>query len=220
MLDFETVLPERVGDGAPVAVLLHGRGSDLHDLQGLAPGLPSDLVLVTPRAPFPGRPWGYGPGWAWYRYIAEDRVVPETLEESLEELDRLLEALPSGLPVEPGPVGLGGFSQGGTVSLAYALRHPGVPAFVLNFSGFVPRVPGLEVSAETVADTPLFWGHGRNDPAIPHALAVRGREALARAGARLTVRDYPMGHQISREELADASRWLEEVLEGEGVEEG
>ena len=40
--------------GSPVLVLLHGRGSDMHDLLGLRQGLPAEVPLVTPQAPFPG----------------------------------------------------------------------------------------------------------------------------------------------------------------------
>lgn len=211
MLRFEVAAPEGAGDGSPVAVLLHGRGATERDLPGLAPGLPDDLVIVAPRAPFEGHPWGYGMGWAWYRYVAEDRVVPETLERSLEEVGRLLDGLPGELGFEPGLLGLGGFSQGGTVSLTWALGHPGRLGFVLNFSGFLVETPGVEVTPESVGDTPIFWGHGLNDPAIPHALARKGRERLKDAGADLTTRDYDMGHGIAPEELRDVSRWLEEL---------
>ena len=39
VLDFERSGPGNAAAGATVAVLLHGRGSDKHDLQGLRPQL-------------------------------------------------------------------------------------------------------------------------------------------------------------------------------------
>ncbi|MEX2466859.1 MAG: hypothetical protein WD995_08105 [Gemmatimonadota bacterium] len=196
------------GDGT-VAVLLHGRGSDEHDLQGLRRLLPDAWTLVTPRATYPGAPWGYGPGWAWYRYVAEDRVVPETLERSLTALDTFLDALPEhvGAPVER--IVLGGFSQGGTMSLAYALSRPGKVVAALNFSGFLAE--GVTVpDPETVP--PLFWGHGLHDPAIPHALAVRGRRRLREAGVEPTVSDPPIGHGIVPDEVEVAVRVAEDAI--------
>lgn len=179
----------------------------MHDLLGLRPGLPSELPLVTPQAPFPGGPWGYGPGWAWYRYVSDDRVVPETLERSLDAVDTFLDQLPDILGVEPGPIVLGGFSQGGTTSLAYMLTRPGRIALAANFSGFLvsdpPMAPGPGEER-----TPLFWGHGLLDPAIPHALAIRGRQRLVEMGVAVTERDYPIGHGIVAEELADFSAWM------------
>jgi phospholipase/carboxylesterase len=207
-LDFDVVPGSQV-DGATVAVLLHGRGSDKNDLQGLRPLLPADWSLVTPRAPFPGEPWGYGPGYAWYRYEEEDRVVTDTLEESLALLDEFLGALPGTLGFRPGRIVVGGFSQGGTLSLAYAITRPGSVSAALNFSGFLAAWVELDETGAAPPPTPLYWGHGTGDPAIPIALAEKGRSRLRRAGARLLARDYRVGHWIASEEVADAVAMVE-----------
>jgi phospholipase/carboxylesterase len=206
------IVAEGARDGAPVVLLLHGRGADEQDLAGLAAHLPAGAVVVLPRAPFPGAPWGYGPGWAWYRFLGGARPEPESFGASQDALDALVDALPALLPVAPGPLVLGGFSQGGTMSLAWALRHPGRAAAVLNFSGFLPEAPGVAATAASVAGTAIFWGHGADDPAIPHHRAVQGQAVLRAAGAELEACDYPIGHWIDARELADATRWLERVL--------
>ncbi len=213
MLEFELRLPENHADGTPVLVLLHGRGANERDLLGLHPHLPPGIALVLPRAPYPGAPWGYGPGWAWYRYLGEDRPEPESFSASLREIDRLLEALPARLGFKPGPIALGGFSQGGTLSTAYALTRPGRVPLVLNFSGFVATHPDVRVTSESVVGTRFFWGHGTSDPAIPFDLAERGRAKLREAGADLEARDYPIGHWIDPTELRDAVTWLERGFE-------
>ena len=81
MLVFNRYLPDDAHHGLPVLLLLHGRGSHRGDLQALRPHVPAGWGLVTPQAPHPGHPWGYGPGWAWYRYLAEDKVDPTSLEK-------------------------------------------------------------------------------------------------------------------------------------------
>lgn len=224
-LRHELRVPDGAGDGTPVAVLLHGRGSDRHDLPGLATHLPAGTALVAPEAPHPGGPWGYGTGWAWYRYLADDRVVPETLGTSLDALDAFLAALPDVLGFEPGPLVLGGFSQGGTTSLAYALTRPGRVDGVVVLSGFLADAPGvLDVLADrppsaepsarddasALPDTPVFWGHGTADPAIPHALGERGRVRLRDLGVDLTTWNGPIGHQISGDELRALRGWMAE----------
>lgn len=211
MLEHEAIVPDDAREGAPLVVLLHGRGADRRDLLGLAEALPPEAVLVTPQAPHPGGPWGYGGGWAWYRYAGEDRVVSETLADSLRMLGPFLAELPSLLPVATGPLVLGGFSQGGTVSLAHALRNPGAVDLVLNFSGFLVDDPLVEVSRESVAGSRLFWGHGIQDPAIPHTLAFRGRTRLREVGADLIERDYAIGHWIAPEEAGDAAEEIRAV---------
>lgn len=171
------------------------------------------MMLVTPQAPHPGHPWGYGPGWAWYRYVAEDRLVPETLETSLAALHHFLTRLPGLLPVVPGPVFLGGFSQGGTTSLAYALGRPDRVAGVLNFSGFLPAEGIVDLDGPPAV--PIFWGHGRRDPSIPFGLAERGRRRLEEVDAPMRAEDYDTGHWIDPGEMRDAAEWMEEILAGE-----
>lgn len=208
-LEFNVYAPEGAVDGAPVVVLLHGRGASESDLAPLAAQLPADAVAVLPRAPFPGAPWGYGPGWAWYRYLGRDRPEPESFSESLDALEACLDALPAELPVRPGPLVLGGFSQGGTLSMAFALTRPGRVPLVLNFSGFLADHPAVAATPETVRGTRFFWGHGTRDPNIPFELAVEGRDRLRAAGAELEARDYPIGHWIDPTEWRHATEWIQ-----------
>lgn len=208
MLELDLHLPEGPKDGSPLVLLLHGRGADKGDLVPLGRFFPNDVLLATPRAPFPGAPWGYGPGWAWYRYLAEDRPEPSSFAEGQRALDQLVAALPGKLPVRPGALVLGGFSQGGTMSLAWALRNAGEAAAVLNFSGFLASHPEVKVNRSTAGGLGVFWGHGTSDPAIPFALAQRGRKSLRAAGADLTAREYPIGHWIDPREMTEAVDWL------------
>ncbi len=210
-LEYDRMVPEGVDDGATVAVLLHGRGSHKGDLQALAPVLPDDWALITPQAPWPGAEWGYGPGWAWYRYVAEDRVVEETLDASLEKIDAFLADLPELLGFEPAATVLGGFSQGGTSSLAFALTRPGRVAAAWNFSGFLADSVPLPEGEDAPAATPVYWGHGLKDPNIPFRLAERGRERIAAAGVPLVAMDYPIGHWMVPDEIHDAVAMMESV---------
>jgi phospholipase/carboxylesterase len=210
MLHWEWAPPRGEANGT-VLVMLHGRGSGEHDMLGLAARLPEGVGLVAPRAPFEAAPWGYGPGYAWYRYLGEDRPDPESFVTSQTQLGEFLDELPNLLPSRPTLLVLGGFSQGGTMSLGYALREPGGVAAVLNFSGFLPQHPTVRATSETVGRTRFFWGHGTRDPNIPFALAVRGRQALEAAAADLTTWESGIGHWIEPVELEAALSWLDET---------
>lgn len=204
------------GEGT-VLVLLHGRGADETDLLGLSRHLPATWTVVAPRAPFSATPWGYGPGWAWYRYLGEDRPEPESYEQSLRAVSELIGALPVKYGFDADRLVLGGFSQGGTISLGFSLAtaagHLGVDAprvrRVVNLSGFLADHPLVEAKPDTVAGTRIFWGHGTADPAIPFELAVRGRAALVAAGADVRAHDYPAGHWIEPQELNDLVAWVD-----------
>ncbi len=211
MLGYDLSRPPELSDGATVAVLLHGRGSHRGDLQALRPNLPDRWALITPQAPHPGHPWGYGPGWAWYRYIEEDRVMDASLSASLRQLDDFLRALPGILGIAPGRLVLGGFSQGGTMSMAYALTRPGTVHAALNFSGFLADTPIIEAEMMGPDATPIFWAHGTRDPNIPFALATRGRATLNRAGSSLTTTDHAIGHWIDPAGVSAAVDFVEAI---------
>lgn len=207
MLTYHLTLPPQPADGDPLLVLLHGRGADESDMAPLARFFP-DVMLVAPRAPFPAAPWGYGPGYAWYRYLGGVRPDPEHFQHSLDELHLLLEALPARLPVQPGPLILGGFSQGGTVSLGYTLCHPERVHTVLNLSGFLADHPAVKVTPQAVAYTRFYWPHGTLDGNVPYSYAQQGRAQLLAADAFLAAPDYPIGHTIVREEIDDIRELL------------
>lgn len=211
-LHHNLLLPDAPREGAPLAILLHGRGATEEDLLALARYLPAGSVAAFPRAPFPAAPWGYGPGWAWYRFLGGTRPEPESFEESQRLLGRFIRELREELPVKPGPVILGGFSQGGTMGLAHALLNPGQIPLVVNLSGFLADHPAVRATPETVRGTAIFWGHGTEDGNIPHALAREGRMALVQARANLETRDYRMGHTITVDELTDLRAWLERAV--------
>lgn len=203
-LEYDMSLPEGTSSADTVAVLLHGRGSHKSDLQSLASLLPSNWALVTPQAPFVGATWGYGPGWAWYRHAGENRLIEDTLNASMASLDDFLSALPELFELTPKSLILGGFSQGGTTSLSYAMTRPGVVDAVWNFSGFVHSGLKLPKGERATTATPIFWGHGRQDRVIPHSIAVSGQKALTEAGVSFTQADYDIGHWIVDDEVKRA----------------
>lgn len=213
-LKYLSRIPEGAEDGTPVVLLLHGRGSHEGDLINLSQAFAQSAVLA-PRGPHPGAPWGYGPGFAWYRYVREDRVISQTLHDSLAALDSFLDNLPEILSFAPGPILMGGFSQGGTTSLAYALSRLGRLAGVLNFSGYLVNEETLEPREDVLSPLHLFWGHGTEDPQIPFSLALKGRKRLKVETPSLVTeaRDYPIGHGIDPVELQDASAWWEGLLQ-------
>lgn len=198
------------GSGSgPLIILLHGRGSDERDLGSLGELLWPGATVVTPRAPFPGAPWGYGPGWAWYRFLAERTPEPETFESGQRMLADFLEWIPGAVGRTDAPLVVGGFSQGGTSALAWSLRHPGRAAAVLVFSGFLADHPTVAATPVTVHGTAYWWGHGTADTMMPYRHAEAGWAALRAAGA--TLRELPvegLGHSISREEAADAAAFV------------
>jgi phospholipase/carboxylesterase len=199
----------------PVIVLLHGRGSDERDLLPLGRILDADATTVSVRAPFDAAPWGYGPGFAWYRFLGGTEPEPVSFEAGQAALAAFIDALPHRLGRAATPFILGGFSQGGVSALAYLMRHPGRVRGVMLFSGFLADHSSVTVTPERVGRTPIFWGHGTADTLVPFELAEEGWATLRAAGAQLESHQYPgMSHTINDGEMSDAAAWVERVLAG------
>lgn len=207
MIACDVIAPTEPADGT-VLVLLHGRGADRSDMRGLAAQLPRSWTIVVADAPHAAAPWGYGQGRAWYQYLGGTRPEPESFRASLAALDELLAGLPGLTGSVPRVTALGGFSQGGTLSLAYALTRPGRVTHTLNFSGFLPDHPDVHVGPGSARGLRIFWGHGFSDPNIPFSFAREGQERLRAAGAELEARDYPIGHWIDPLEIAHAVAFI------------
>src|SRR5919109_5624328 len=75
------------GDRAQrLLLLLHGIGSNEHDLASLAPIIDPDghWVTVCPRGPY-----AYGPGFAWFRVDSPD-LAGSTMQSSLDAIDQVV----------------------------------------------------------------------------------------------------------------------------------
>jgi phospholipase/carboxylesterase len=202
-------LIDKGSDAGPVLVLLHGRGSDERDLFPVGKLLHPDATTVSVRAPFAAAPWGYGPGYAWYRFLGGTTPESDSFVRGQDALAAFIDGLPAQLGRTNFRIVLGGFSQGGTSSLAYAMRNPGRVRGVLLFSGFLADHPSVAVTPDRLRDLPIFWGHGTADPAVPFFVAEAGWRDLRAAGATLETHAYHgMSHAINEEELRDASHWV------------
>jgi phospholipase/carboxylesterase len=190
-------------------VLLHGRGTDEHDLLPLADALDPErrLVVVTPRGPwtFPGQP-----GAHWYVVRRVGFPDEETFGAAYARLGDWLDALPDALGVPWSHTVLGGFSQGAAMSFALGFGpHRSPPAGILALSGFVPSVPGFEPVLAGRTGFPIALGHGAADPVIPADFAHEARERLVAAGVDLLYRETPgMGHTIDPAFVPELQRWL------------
>jgi phospholipase/carboxylesterase len=211
------VTPVRVerapdGDAQGLLVLHHGRGSDEHDLLGLADVLDPERLLhvVSPRAPLTIPGW---PGHHWYVVPRVGYPDPETFRAAYRELSTLHDELWEHTGVGPERTVLGGFSMGSVMSYALGLGpdRP-APAGVLAFSGFMPTVEGWEPDLDGRRDTRIFIAHGRRDPVMDVQFARTAREMLEAGGLAVEYHESDAGHHIDPEHLPHAQRWLRDTL--------
>jgi len=195
----------------PAVILLHGRGANEDDLLGLADRLDERVFLVAARAPFP---FQYG-GFTWFDIVDAGSPEPGMFAESYQRLSQFWDDVKNGYPIDPSRMFLLGFSMGTMMSYLIALTKPRTVAGVAANSGYIPENVSLKFQWDKVAGMPFYVAHGVLDPVIPVKLGRRAKALLEDAKADLVYREYPMGHEISQENLSDMTTWLTEKLGGQ-----
>lgn len=200
------------GLGERLLVLVHGYGADQYDLAALAPYLDPDghFFTVCPRGPIPVM--GYGAGW--YERDDDGKVDEAMFLASVDALDATIDGVCSERGFDRGQTVIVGFSQGGAMTLASALRTGGAtrPAAIACLSGMLQEPDGLSYAFDEPATLPAICvQHGTIDPLVT---IDRGRHitaTLARHGIEHAYREYPMAHEISPQSIVDLAGWIADL---------
>lgn len=209
-----SIPPDGGPDRPPAVVVMHGRGANEQDLVPLADHLPEYLHVLSVRAPD-----RLGPGYTWYDLdlsgggLHASQPDAKGFDRSLGLIAAFLDQAIEAYELDPGGIGLLGFSQGAILGLGALIERPDATAWVVALHGYLPaRYEAEDLSA--VAGTPVFIGAGSQDQVIPASRGEEAAQRLSNAGAEVTFRTYPVGHGTAREEVADVSAWVDDRAGG------
>ena len=216
----ETLERETGPNPAWSVLWLHGLGADGHDFEPIVPelvrpGWPA-LRFVFPHASVRAVTINGGARMrAWYD-ILEMNLANRADEAGVDESVRQVEALIAreearGIPASR--ILLAGFSQGGAIALACALRRASALGGVIALSTYLPMPQRLVAETTAAARTqPVFMAHGRFDPVVPCAGGEASARQLAALGLPVDWHVYPMAHQVCGEEIAALGEWISQRL--------
>jgi phospholipase/carboxylesterase len=194
---------------------LHGLGADGHDFAPIVPELVRPdwpgIRFVFPHAPV--RPVTVNGGMrmrAWYdikSLSTDDRADEDGLRESMREVYALL-ARERDRGVPPQRQLLVGFSMGGALALCSGLRREAPVAGIAALSAYLPLASTLPAEMTPGGKaTPVFMGHGTQDPVVVPAWGSRSRDALKALGVGVEWHTYPMPHSVCADEVRDLGDW-------------
>lgn len=212
-LDYLAILPDgyRPGEAYPLVVLLHGFGANMADLASLAPALGQrGYVYVAPNGPLRVRvaPNQVGFGWTPPGGTGEEEYAWRSEELLVPLFDEVLERY----RVPPGQAVLLGFSQGGGMTYRCGLGRPDVFAGLAALSSVLPDLDVLRERLPAERTQQVFIAHGLFDDIVFLHSAEQAKAFLEEAGYGPVYREYPMGHEISPDLVADLAEWLHGVL--------
>jgi phospholipase/carboxylesterase len=184
--------------GVAPLLLLHGTGGDENDLlplgQMISPG--SALLSVRGQVLEHGMP-------RFFRRLAEGVFDEADVVRRANDLADFVEAAREAYGLAA-PLALG-YSNGANIAAAMLLLRPRTLQGGILLRAMVPLAQPPEAN---LSGRSLLLVSGQHDPIIPSANGERLAAMLTRAGADVTRRVLPVGHQLSQTDISLTREWL------------
>lgn len=185
---------------APVLLLLHGTGGNENDLLDLGRALYPEAPLLSPRGKIveSGMP-------RFFRRLAEGVFDEVDLIERTHELADFISASADQYGFTSRRVVAVGYSNGANIAASLLLLRPEILSGAVLLRAMVPLTPER---LPDLAGRSVLLSSGLHDPLIPRANVEQLAQMFQEAGADVSHRWAPAGHQLTSPELKDAERWL------------
>ena len=197
----------------PLLIMLHGYGSNEHDLFSFANELPDELFIISAKAPLTLMPNSH----AWYT-IHLDNIegkfsdIPEALK-ARDTIANFIDEIKATYEVDTNNTFLLGFSQGTILSYAVALNYPEKIQHVVALSGHINDELSPETfDAANYKNLDFFISHGTVDQVLPLEWAQNAPPFLNNLDIKNTYKEYPVGHGVAPQNFYDLKNWIEERI--------
>mmetsp|Transcript_33318 Transcript_33318/g.66074 ORF Transcript_33318/g.66074 Transcript_33318/m.66074 type:complete len:304 (+) Transcript_33318:221-1132(+) len=203
-----------------LVIFCHGLGDTAHGWFPVA----QQLQAILPKTRFilptaPNRPIKINmnmsmPGWAdIYGLTPEASEDKEGMEQSAERLMKIVEG-EKAKGIAPEKIVIGGFSQGGALSLYAATKASSTLGGVVALSGWMPL--GKEAKGrvtEEAKKTPLMMCHGELDMVVSHEWGAKSMELVKELGFQVDWHSFPgLDHGALPQEIYAVGQWLKAKL--------
>ena len=181
-------------------LLLHGTGGNERDLVPLGRELDPRAALLSPRGKVleNGMP-------RFFRRLAEGVFDLQDLKNRTDELADFVVAAAQHYGFAADKVVAAGYSNGANIAASMLLLRPEILSAAILFRAMVPLIPERQPNLSRVR---VWIGAGTDDPIIPTSETKRLAELLRKAGADVTIRHFPAGHELTPDDVEAARDWL------------
>lgn len=194
----------------PIVIMLHGYGSNENDLIGLVNKLPASYRVISVRAPIK-----LGDGsFCWYNLDKTKESFTHNSSEvylARRQIHRFIMAIR--YRYKSDKIYLLGFSQGTAMCYDVALTYPELVKGVVALSGkLLPESRNSHDSNTKYNNLQVFIGHGVHDNVLSLFSAREAVTILRELGAKFSYNEYPIGHEISANEIDDLLEWFADLI--------
>jgi phospholipase/carboxylesterase len=146
-------------------------------------------------------------GFAWPRRASEAVAAEQRIFDAIDLVGRRYH-------VARRQVFLAGADAGGTMALRTALAYPDRFAGALSFGGPFPHGGAPLARLHDARRLPLFIAYDGDAAGFAEELVERQIRLFYAAGMQVMLRRYPPRKQLGGEMLADADRWMIDLVTG------
>jgi len=213
----EPVVVAPSGKHTATIIFLHGLGDTGHGwASSIADIRPPHVKVICPTAN--KMPVTLNSGFqmpSWFDLLSLDPAGKEDeagIKKAAQVVDLIIaEELKTGIPADR--IMIGGFSQGGALSLYTALHTNHKLAGVVALSCWFPLHKQIAGSSQTNRDIPFLQAHGDCDPVVPFKWGQLTSQLLRDILPNHEFKSYKgMMHSSSEEEMKDVKQFIAKCL--------
>lgn len=188
---------------APPILLLHGTGGDEHSLVELATAIAPNSSLLGIRGKV-----SEGGANRYFRRFAEGQFDLVDLEKQTDNLLEEVKELIGTYQLDLSQMIILGYSNGANIGAHLMLAREG--GFTRGLL-FHPMSLGKHDHHFPLSESKVWLSYGELDPIVPVETFEELVQAFAERKASVTAYRAAISHGLTREELASAKQWLEEL---------
>lgn len=187
--------PEDVEQGKlyPAVFLMHGMGSNEHDLPGLLDEIKDQCFIFSLQGPIVQQP-----GYAFFTIEEFGKPHRHVFDQVIVHIMSFIQEAITEYPIDAEKIFLMGFSQGAILSksLAFAMGKEKL-AGIVALSGYIPEFVKTEYKKHSIEGLPVFISHGTYDMVLPYQWGEASRDFFAEQGADVTFQSFEDGHGVT-----------------------
>ena len=191
------------GKKYPALFVMHGIGSNEHNMLSLVNGLEDSFFIFSVRGHLT-----QGPGFAYFTIQGYGKPHREVFDEGIKKLTNFIDYASINYELDPEQLYLLGFSQGAIVSMTLALTLGNKIKGVVALSGYIPQFVKEEYRINPGKHLSVFISHGEYDQVLPYEWGKENVDCFTELGVPVNFRSYPEGHTVSEKNLQDFQSWI------------